>query len=62
MIRRKSSPSENIHFIENHCQINFSEERRGKDFNTFFLNEIKLYLVYMSLRHNQNILHYLYVA
>ena len=33
MMRRKSPPSENIYFIENHCQINISKGRRGKDFN-----------------------------
>ena len=36
MMRRKSPPSENIYFIENHYQTNNSKGRRGKDFNTFF--------------------------
>ena len=49
MMRRKSPPSKNIYFIENHCQTDISKGRRGKDFNIFFMNEIKLYFVYMSL-------------
>ena len=32
MMRRKSPPSEKIYFIENHCQANISEGRRGKAF------------------------------
>ena len=48
-----------LNLMENPCQTNVAKERRGKDFNTFFMNEIKLYFVYMSLWHNQNILHYL---
>ena len=27
--------TENIYFIENHCQTNISKGRRGKDFITF---------------------------
>ena len=49
LMRRKSPPSKNIYFIENQCKINISKGRRVKDFNTFFMNKIKLYLVYMSL-------------
>ena len=49
MMRRKSPPSENIYFIENYCQTNISKEKGGNDFNNFFMNEIKLYFVYMSL-------------
>ena len=41
MIRRKSPPSENICFIENHCQTNMSKGRHGKEFNIFFMNEKK---------------------
>ena len=26
-----------------HCQTNTSQGKRGKDFNTFFMNEIKLH-------------------
>ena len=44
MIRRKSPPSENIHFIVNQCQTNIYKGRRGNDFNTFFMNEIKFSL------------------
>ena len=51
MMRRKSSPSENIYFIENHCQKNICKGRRGKDLNTFVMNEKKFYVVYMSLGH-----------
>ena len=49
MMRRKSPPFEKIYFIENHCQTNTFKGRRGKDFNKFFIKEIKLYFVYMSL-------------
>ena len=50
MMRRKSRRSENIYLIENnHCQTNIFKGRRGKDFNNFFLNEIKLFFVYGSL-------------
>ena len=49
MMRRKSPRSENIYLIENHCQANISKGRRGKEFNTFFMNEKKMYFVYMSL-------------
>jgi len=50
MMRRKSPPSENIlYLIENHCQTNIFKGRCGKAFNTSFINEIKLYFVYMSL-------------
>ena len=31
MMRRKSPPSENIYFIENHCQIYISKGRGEKD-------------------------------
>ena len=43
-----------IYFIENHCQTNISKGRRGMDFNTFFMKEITLYFLYMSLWHHQN--------
>ena len=49
MMRRKSPPSKNIYFIENHCQTKNAKGRSAKDFNIIFMNEVKLYFVYMSL-------------
>ena len=45
----RDDAQENIYLIENHCQTNSSQGRRGKALILFFMNEIKLYYVYISL-------------
>ena len=49
MMRRKSTPSKNIYIKKNDYQTNISEFGRGKGVIPFFINEIKMYFVYMAL-------------
>ena len=53
MMRRKSTPSENIYLKKklNNYQTNISKLGHGKGFIPFFknINEIQMYFVYMAL-------------
>ena len=45
MMPRKSQTSEKyMYFIENHCQTNISKGGCGKDFITFFINDLVLFV------------------